>query len=152
MIVLDSDLLVIDLRYPADARYGVNRQVLDALQLGSIPLAITCHTLLEVIGVVSFNSTSARTLDLPAKIPAWYAVEVLPDPSTHPLYGGCSIVDLVQRMARRCSLGDAVGMEQIMLFAPKATCFLSWNARYFQGQLGIPAITPEEWLRQQLAP
>jgi hypothetical protein len=148
MIVLDSDVLVIDLRYPADARYLVNRKVLDALQLGSQHLIITCQTLLEIIGVVSFNSPAAWTADLPVKIPVWYAVEVVPSLQVHPVFANCSVDALIGIMVQRCSLGDAIVLEQMRLFAPGATLFLSWNARHFRGKLSIPALTPEEWWRQ----
>jgi hypothetical protein len=145
MIVLDSDLLVIDLRYPADARYLVNGKVLDALHLSTEELAITCQTLLEVIGVVSFNSTSSWTSNLPERIPIWYAVTVIPDPKTHPVHANCAVQSLIDIMAQRCALEDAVVLEQIKQFAPHCKLFLTWNARHFRGKLSIPVQTPEEW-------
>jgi len=150
MILLDADLLIVDLRYPADARYLMNSQVLDALRLGAEPLAITSQTLLEVIGVLSFNSTQSWTAALPARIPVWYAVEVVPDPQVHPIFAGCAASDLVGIMVTRCSLGDAIALEQIRQFAPRATLFLSWNARHFRGKLPIPVLTPAEWWQQRL--
>lgn len=148
MIVLDSDLLVIDLRYPADARYLMNRQVLDALQLSSEELAITCQTLLEVIGVLSFNSPTSWTSQLPERIPLWYAVTVVPDLPSHPTHANCTIQALIDTMVQRCALEDAVVLEQIKLFAPKCQLFLTWNARHFRGKLSIPVLTPEEWWQQ----
>ena len=150
MIVLDADLLVIDLRYPSDARYAMNRQVLDALHLGNERVAITCHTLLEVVGVVSFSASASVVATLPMKIPAWYAVEVLPDPQVNPVYADCGVADLINRMTHRCSLGDGVTMEQIERFIPHASFLLSWNARHFQGRLAVPAITPEEWWQKHV--
>jgi hypothetical protein len=55
VIVLDTDVLMIDLRYVRDARYAVNRQFLDHARLQQIPLAVTSHTLLEIVGKYSFN-------------------------------------------------------------------------------------------------
>jgi hypothetical protein len=148
MIVLDSDVFVIDLRYPADSRYLVNRRVLESLQLSTERLAVTCQTLLEVIGIVSFNSPAAWTGSLPAKLPIWYSVEVRPDLATHPDYASCSVAALIAIMAQRCSLGDAIVLEQMRLFVPEASLFLSWNARHFRSKLSIPAQTPEEWWQQ----
>lgn len=148
MIVLDSDLLIIDLRYPADARYSVNSAVLDALRLGPAPLVVTSQTLLEVIGVLSFNSPPSWTAELPSKLALWYAVQIAPDPATQPIFSGCAVAALVAIMSGRCSLGDALVVEQIRQFVPQASLLLSWNAKHFQGKLSIPALTPAEWWQQ----
>ena len=34
-------------------------------------------------------------------------------------------------------------------FAPPATALLTWNAKHFRGRLGLPVLTPDEWLNQQ---
>lgn len=148
MIVLDSDPIVIDLRYPRDSRYVVNRKSLDALQWGSLPLAITSHTLLEIVGLLSFNSSTSWTASLPAKLPSWFGVQVLPDPAQFSRYAECEIVDLMGIIAQKTAIGDAVNIQQIRQFIPQATCFVSWNARHFAGKLPIPVMTPEEWLQQ----
>jgi hypothetical protein len=148
VIVLDSDPIVIDLRYPRDSRYLLNGQALAAMQLGSTPLGITGHTLLEIVGLLSFNSSAAWTADLPAKIPFWFGVEVLPMPAQFTRYAECEISDLVNTMVQKTSLGDAVAIEQIRKFIPHATCLVTWNARHFVGKLPIPVLTPEEWLQQ----
>jgi hypothetical protein len=148
MIVLDSDLLVIDLRYPNDTRFEINRNVLESLRRGTEPLAITCQTLLEVLGVLSFNSTPTWTFSLPTKIPAWYSVSIVPALESHPTFANCFVQDLIDIISQRCSLGDSVVLEQIRLFAPEATLLLSWNARHFRSKLAISVLTPDEWWQQ----
>ena len=59
MIVLDADVLLIDIRYPQDNRFARNRQFLDRLKSESRLAVITSGTLLEVVGVLSFNVSPA---------------------------------------------------------------------------------------------
>lgn len=149
MIVLDADLLVIDLRFPADARFNTNQRVLHALVFGEESLAVTCHTLLEVMGVVSFNKSASETRELPEKIPTWFALEVLPSPKTSPIHANCAVDALIEIMVQRSSIGDAIVLEQIQRFIPRATLFLSWNAKHFRGKLPCAVMTPEEWWHQR---
>jgi hypothetical protein len=55
MIVLDADVLLVDMRYGRDARFSLNRQVLNQIRDSASPLGITSHTFLEILGVSSFN-------------------------------------------------------------------------------------------------
>jgi len=74
MILLDTDVLIIDLRYLRDARFAANRRFLDHCQLQRLPLAITCQTLLEVVGKFSFNVAAADIAKLADQIPRRYGL------------------------------------------------------------------------------
>ncbi len=65
MILLDADVLLIDLRYQNDARFPVNRQLLDEIQKGAVAAGITSQALLEVVGILSFNLSPASIQQLP---------------------------------------------------------------------------------------
>ena len=146
MIVLDADVLLIDIRYPQDARFARNRQFLDRLKTESVAAGITSGTLLEVIGVLSFNLSAAHIAPLMNLLPLQYNLVVLPDLQHHPDYAGCTNVELVQQMSTQMALGDAVSALQVAKFVPGATHLVSWNARHFRGKLAVPAMTPDEWL------
>jgi hypothetical protein len=64
VILLDADILLIDVRYPNDARFLVNRQFLDHIRAGSVAVGITSQALLEVVGILSFNLSAARVVQL----------------------------------------------------------------------------------------
>jgi hypothetical protein len=145
MIALDSDVLLVDMRYGRDQRFPVNRQVLDHLRSAGLPRGITCHTLLEVLGVSCFNLAPRDLLDLAIQVPANYGLTVLPDPAIDPGYAGLNFQDIRDQIATRLSLGDALTVLQLEKFIPQAVCFLSWNARHFHGRLKIPVMTPEQW-------
>jgi len=147
MIVLDADVLLFDIRYGRDPRFAVNKQVLDYFRQSQIPLGITCQTLLEILGVCTFNLRRSDLSDLADQIPVIYRLAILPDPSGDPSYVGASYREVRDQIANRLSLGDSVTVLQLRKYIPQAVCFLTWNARHFQGQLAIPALTPEEWWR-----
>ena len=50
----------------------------------------------------------------------------------------------VAQMATACGTDPAGYMAE----APALSAFVSWNAKHFVGKLGIPALTPREWLRR----
>lgn len=148
MILLDSDVLMIDLRYLRDARYAGNRRFLDHARAKRLPLGITSHTLLEIVGLSSFNISAADIPTLAALIPARYAIQVIPDPARFPDYAQCQVPDVLNQMALRMALGDAVNAVQINKFATYADCLLTWNAKHYHGKLPIPVLTPEQWWQQ----
>jgi hypothetical protein len=148
VIILDTDILIIDLQFPRGARFARNRQFLDHAAAAVLPLAITCQTLLEVVGKYSFNIRQTDIPKLAALIPAQYGLAVVPDPAQFPEYANCAVADLLSQMRHRMALGDAVNCVQIAKFAPGAQCLLTWNARHYQGKLTVMSLTPEEWLLQ----
>ena len=149
VILLDSDFLLIDRRYQNDPRYANNRRAIDFAQANSISLGITAQALLEVIGILSFNVAPTSLPTLAPALISLYGLTVLPDFHTHPDYASCTVAELVVQMAKQMALGDAVLAVQIARYANDADCFLTWNARHFQGKIVIPVLTPEEWLLQQ---
>lgn len=149
MILLDADVLLIDLRYQNDARFPANRQVLDQINQGNVAAGITSQALLEVIGILSFNLSSASVAQLPVQLPIQYRLVVFPDLQHHPEYAGCAVDEVVRQILTQMSLGDAVQAIQITRFAPTDAELLTWNAGHFVGKISIPVLTPEDWLNRQ---
>jgi hypothetical protein len=150
VILLDSDILVLDLRFPRDPRFAVNQQTLQQLWADQLPLGITVQALLEVVGKISFNTAQAHITGLPGHLSGQYRLIALPDMQQHPNYAGCTVLEVIGQMTQQMSLGDAVQAVQISRYASQADCLLTWNARHFQGKVVIPVLTPQEWLNQRL--
>ncbi|HKI36116.1 MAG TPA: hypothetical protein VKA46_29940 [Gemmataceae bacterium] len=108
MILLDSDILVTDIRYTRDPRTAINQQVLQQIRAGQVTAGIVLHALLEVVGAISFGTAPANIPRLPAGLLAHYNLQVIPDPQRHPDYAGCDYDELVAQLTRQMSLGDAV--------------------------------------------
>lgn len=146
MILLDADVLLLDIRYPNDARFATNRATLDRLRDEAWNVGVTVQALLEVVGILSFNVSPAKLPVLWRQLPIQYGLDVCPDSQRHPDYAGCTVQELMNQMAKRMALGDAVQALQIERFVPSANCLMTWNAQHFRGKLAIPVMTPEEWL------
>ena len=145
MTFVDSNVFVIDLRYPRDPNAPANRQFLDALRARGSGVTGAINVL-EVCGVLSFNLSDLDLRDLYHHFERRYGVTVLPRkrellplvPSTGP--------EVLATLCRRFALGDALVAVTLERWAPRAEAFVSWNARHFSGKLTVPALTPVEWL------
>ncbi len=73
MICIDSDVFLIDLRYPTDRRASETRAFLDHTA-ASGEGATTAFNLLEIAGVLSFNLNPQQLLELYIHFPARYHV------------------------------------------------------------------------------
>jgi hypothetical protein len=147
VIVLDTDILILDLRFPRDPRHFGNRRFLEHGKK-HLSLGMTCHSMLEVIGKLSFSVTPADIPKLAVQIPIQYGLKVAPDLDAGVDYASCSVGEVLMAIQKRMSLGDAVHAVQIEKFCPAAACLITWNAKHYQGKLNIPALTPEEWWQQ----
>lgn len=149
MILLDSDILLIDRRYTNDPRHAVNRLFLQQAQASTMPLGITTQAILEVIGALSFNVSPAKVLTLLDDLTSDYGLIILPDLQQHPEYAACTVNDVLVQIRQQMALGDAVQAVQIARHAGSAVALLTWNARHFVGKMTVPVLTPQEWHNQQ---
>lgn len=149
MILLEADVILIDRKFTNDVRHGTNRAALDRLRADGHTLAMVAHTVLEVVGVMSFGTPAADVPLIPNALSVVYGILIIPDPATEPDYARCTFDELLRQMSLKMSLGDAVQAVQIAKFVPQADALLTWNAKHFRGKVVIPVLTPEEWLQQQ---
>ncbi|MBX9583868.1 MAG: hypothetical protein K2X87_26510 [Gemmataceae bacterium] len=147
-VVLDTDVILIDYRYKWDTKFGTNRAALDAARAAAVPLEITTQALLEVVGILSYNVAAAQIPLLPDAIQTEYQLTVFPSPVAVPDYAGVPFDEVVYEMRKKMNLGDAVQAAQLRKFGPDDGVLLTWNAKHFVGKVGIPVMTPEEWLQQ----
>jgi arginine utilization protein RocB len=149
VILLDADVVLIDRKYQNDQRRSGNSAALARLLSDRHSLGMVVHAVMEVVGVMSYGTSTADIPLIPDALKTIYGITIFPDPQVEPDYAGCSYTDLIGQMSLKMSLGDAVHAVQIARFAPSATLLITWNAKHFRGKLAVPALTPEEWLQQQ---
>ena len=101
MILLDADILVLDIRYPRDARFAMNERLLTTLQEHEISRGITLYALLEVIGILSFNLPTDQVQKLFALLPKRYGLQVVPALETSRDQEGYELCRLLVDAARR---------------------------------------------------
>ena len=84
MILLDADVLLLDIRYPRDARFATNERLLQMLQARNRERDITLSALLEVIGVLSLNLSTDQLRQMYTMLPRRYGLQVVPHWETQP--------------------------------------------------------------------
>ena len=75
--LIDTNVFVIDLRYPRDRNFGVNRRFLDAIKRERCGVTTTIN-LLELCGILSFNLNQRQLSTLWEQFPKRFGVDVLP--------------------------------------------------------------------------
>ena len=146
MFFVDSNVFIIDLRYPRDRLQRVNKRFLRRVAERGDG-ATTLVNLLEVAGVLSFNLNRAQLRELIVHFPTRFGVRVLP--SLGEGLGGAAADRLISIIERRCSLGDALVIEQLESLAPPGSSFVTWDTRHFDGKLSLPVLDPRAFLREE---
>src|SRR5437016_5054418 len=100
MIFVDSNLFVIDLRYPDDANFRVNRRALDRLARDGSSVTSVLN-LLEICGILSFNLSPVALHALYVHFARRYRVTVLPAADYETRLPAPSVRELLTRMERR---------------------------------------------------
>jgi hypothetical protein len=148
VLVIDSDIFLIDCRYQRDPKYPVNRRFLDELVGRQVERATTLFNLLEICGILSFNPNPAQLRGFYAGFARQYGLRILgPELPRRP---GQRVVDLLAAQAmstilRRISFGDALALLTAESH-PQVTTFVTWNASHFHGKTQLVVATPEGWL------
>jgi len=146
VILVDSNVFLIDLRYPRDLLFGVNRRFLERLALEDSG-ATTLFNLLELAGILSFNLNRQQVLDLLCMFPEQYRIAILPPLDLETNLPRLLLRTLVSRIAGRCAFGDALVMEAIERYAPQGSLFVTWDAKHFAGRTTMQVATPKQALK-----
>ena len=147
--VIDTTVFIIDLRYKRDRHFATNRAFLEWIARTRSGTT-TLFNLLEVCGILSFNLNEKQLHELFSYFPQRYTVEVLPYATLQSPLPTLQVGDLFQVISGKTSFGDALIIAAVEKYIPRATHFVSWNARHFAGRLSIPSLTPKEFLERNV--
>jgi hypothetical protein len=145
VIFVDSNLFVIDLRYPNDPDYRVNRRALARLAREQVGITSVLN-LLEVCGILSFNLSTSALRALFVHFGQRYRVAVVPGGGDAAPLPAPTAGEVLGKMEHRMALKDAEIALIVSQHAATLTTFLSWNAKHFSGKVPVPALTPRDWL------
>jgi len=148
VIFVDSNLFVIDLRYPADLNYRVNRRALDRFVRDGTGVTSVLNVL-EICGILSFNLSTTALHALYVHFARRYRITIVPSSDYETRLPAPTAQELLARMEKRMALKDAEIALIVEQHAAALSAFVSWNAKHFVGKLGVPTLTPREWLRRQ---
>lgn len=148
MVILDSDICLIELRYQRDTRHEINAQFLSAVR--PFAPAITLYTLMEVLGQLSFNLPPQKLAEWETWLLRRYRLSVL-----WPDSGGLDAREFVareiyQRPLKRMQTNRVAFVDALVLQLaedkPGISAVVTWNARHFKGKTWLPVLTPDEYL------
>ncbi len=148
MVLLDSNIFILDRFFPQDALYSQNRVFVE--KLATTDAAISALTLLEVCGVASFrlsvNELEAWLFDFTAL----YPVHVL---DVHGLRGNESeawwsgfVEEVTANIAKKMTFGDALLLREAENYEVEA--IVTWNTKDFSRRTRLDVLAPTAYLRR----
>ncbi|WP_219855744.1 type II toxin-antitoxin system VapC family toxin [Candidatus Hakubella thermalkaliphila] len=144
-VFIDSDIFIRDLRYPKDQRFRENSAFLEQVYKGKLKGFTSIYNVLEVCGILSFNLSEERLLELYAGFRDKYNLQIL-----FPKRNGESVCFLISELflliGKKLSFGDALIASMVEQNHKALDGFISWNAEHFKDKLSVEAITPPEIL------
>ncbi len=146
MIFVDTDVFLIDLRYPRDRRFSANERFLERLR-GRGNGVTTSYNLLEVCGVLSFNLNARQLRELYTYFPVRYRVGIAPAHGPNVPLPQVYVSTILRVMERRGSFGDALIVALLRVLRPAPDSVVTWNVDHFLGRVEPPVLTPAEALR-----
>jgi predicted nucleic acid-binding protein len=145
MVLLDTNVFVIDRFFPRDERYEVNKRFI--AQLPEIEAGFCIFSLFELCGISSFNLS-------PQELKRWsyhfddvYSVEILELQGLYTTLAADWFAhfshDMLELFGRKLTWGDAVLLQAAEDYAVEA--IVTWNKKHFEGRTTIKVLTPEEY-------
>ena len=149
MVAIDTDVLLLAFAFQQDKRQAANQLFLQQVQT-SYP-AITVYTLMELLGKLSFNLSTERLEQWSIWLIEAYRLTVLwptlPDLVVTNLTWR---EELFTRPFQRIKTVKMPYMDALILDLVEqktnVDCFVTWNARHFQGKSMLPVLTPAGYL------
>ena len=136
---------MIDLRYPRDRNFGVNRHFLTAVKRERSGITTTIN-LLELCGILSFNLNQRQLSTLWQQFSQRFGVDVLPTADFDAPVPKMGVAELFALLERRMSLGDAQFLLTDRKHAAFATTLVTWDRDHFLDRFAGRVATPEEIL------
>jgi hypothetical protein len=149
MILLDSNLFIIDRFFPRDALYPRNHDFIE--RLTELEAAVSVFTLLEICGVASFN-LSARELEYWLyQFRSVYPILVLDpfDVAAQPAadWTRTFLTEVAENISQKMTFGDAIILREAEKYRVEA--IVTWNTKDFLHRTRIPVHTPTSYLDEQ---
>jgi len=148
MVLLDSNIFILDRFFPRDSLYTQNKAFVE--KLDSIDAAVSSFTLLEICGAASFRLSAEELAAWLFGFGVVYPVYVL---DAHGLRGNdCEtwwstfVDEVAANIAKKMTFGDALILREAENFDAEA--IVTWNTKDFSRRTRIPVLTPTGFLRR----
>ncbi len=145
VILIDTNVFVIDLRYQRDCCFGVNREFIARISTTQKAFT-TLVNLLEICGILSFNLNDRQLEELWYYFERRFGVRVLPPPLLDGLLPAAKISAVFDLMKRRASFGDAQMIAVAEQHLSFVSTLISWDKEHLTKLFRGTVMTPEEYL------
>jgi predicted nucleic acid-binding protein len=145
LILIDTNIFVIDLRYKRDTNYRVNQAFLSSVAQNGNGFT-TIVNLLELCGILSFNLNGDQLLDLWTYFCDRYKVTVLPEPDLQSDFPVIEIRRLFDMLSKKSSFGDALMMAVAEKYLAFVATLVTWDNEHFKEKYTGKVLTPEEYI------
>ena len=147
MVLLDSNIFIVDRFFPRDDLYGPNKIFVD--QLESIEAAISAFTLLEVCGAACFRLSKRELESWLYRFPIFYPVLIL---DAFGLKGKEAqewwsrfVAEVSDKVSRKMTFGDGLLLREAENYGMEAV--VTWNTKDFSHRTRLPVLTPTAFLQ-----
>jgi len=146
MVLIDSDVFILDLFYPKDRRARINKAF---IELDRPDRATTIFNVLEICGIASFNKSPEEVKRLFYEFHQLYHLEILyPEvnlPSAEAFLKHL-VASVFSKILFKMNFSDALILATAESFA--ISTFVTWNTKHFAGRASMQFATPKEFLGQ----
>jgi len=148
LVLIDTNVFVIDLRYKQDTHFRANRKFLDTIGEAGTGFT-TIVNLLEICGILSFNLNERQLRDLWVYFEQKYRVTVLPDAGLEATLPSLRIREVFEWIKRKLSFGDAYILAVALKQLPSVSVMITWDKEHFKGKFEGSIYTPTEYLQNR---
>ena len=145
LVLVDTNIFVIDLRYKRDENFKTNRVFLDHLSKRKNGFT-TIVNLLELCGILSFNLNEKQLAELWSYFEDRYNVTVIPSPILESNLPSIEMKEVFDLIKRRTPLGDALMIAVAKNHLSFSSTMISWDNMHFKNIFHGDVLTPEEFL------
>ncbi|MGD9139770.1 MAG: hypothetical protein PVH42_23615 [Desulfobacterales bacterium] len=145
LILIDTNIFVIDLRYRGDVNYKTNQAFLASIAQNGSGFT-TLVNLLELCGILSFNLNQDQLIDLFTYFQDRYKVAVLPEPDLKMNFPNIKIKRLFEILGEKAALGDALMISVAENYLPFVSTLVTWDNAHFKDKFTGNVLTPVEFL------
>ena len=148
MVIIDTDILIMEFRFQRDTKYSMNNQFLSILR--ATGGAITVYTLMEFLGKMSFSVNRSKLTRWRSWLQdAYNLVIIWPEAQSIDADSFVHTLIFEHPFERMCGTPIAFVDSLILDLAEQveeAESFITWNTKHFVGKTPLAVKTPEEYL------
>ena len=145
LVLIDTNIFVIDLRYKRDANFKLNKSFLSFVAQSGNGFT-TIVNLLELCGILSFNLNQDQLIDLWTYFQGRYKITVLPEPNLQNDFPSIEINRLFGILSKKTSFGDALMISVAEKFLSFVPTMVTWDDEHFKNKFAGEVLTPNAFL------